>query len=305
MNRAYLDAVRLLLAVAPTIFRQPGFALKGGTAINLFLRNMPRLSVDLDLVFTDHRAGRDDAMRMISSHLELIRADLNELGMTCHAATTQGGEELKLFIERNRTRVKVEVNHVFRGTILPIEPRPLTAEAQDTFFTDIEIPLLHPDELYGSKLVAAMDRQHPRDLFDVLKLYEEGGLTKGIVESFVCYLAGHNRPIQEVLFANVIDITSSHANEFVGMTKEPVSFESLLETRRRLFAELPSRLNGNQRSFLMGLAEGQPDWSLMPCPHLAEMPALRWKLANLERLKESNSAKFAQQSSELKKRFEV
>jgi Nucleotidyl transferase AbiEii toxin, Type IV TA system len=303
MNRAYLDAARLLLAVAPSIFRQPGFALKGGTAINLFLRNMPRLSVDLDLVFTDHRAGRDDAMRMIASHLDLIRADLNELGITCHAATTQGGDELKLFIERNRTRVKVEVNHVFRGTILPIEPRPLTAEAQDTFFTDIEIPLLHPDELYGSKLVAAMDRQHPRDLFDVLKLYEEGGLTGGVVECFACYLAGHNRPIHEVLFANEIDITSSYAKEFEGMTRDPVFPENLLKTRRRLFAELPTSLSDNQRSFLMSLAKAQPDWSLMSCPHLAEMPALRWKLANLERLRVTNSAKFAQQYSELKKRF--
>lgn len=305
MNRAYLDAVRLLLAVAPSIFRKPGFALKGGTAINLFLRKMPRLSVDLDLVFTDHRAERDDAMRMISTHLERIRGELNELGMTCNAATSQGGDELKLFIERNRTRIKVEVNHVFRGTVLPIESRPLTDEAQDTFFTDIEIPLLHPDELYGSKLVAAMDRQHPRDIFDILKLYEEGGLTDGIIECFVCYLAGHNRPIHEVLFANEIDITSSHANEFLGMTKDPVSLKILLDTRRRLFAELPTRLTGNHRSFLMSLAEAQPDWSLMSCPHLAEMPALRWKLSNLERLKSSNSSKFAQQSSELKKRFKI
>lgn len=303
MNQAYLDAVRLLLAIAPSIFRQPGFALKGGTAINLFLRDMPRLSVDLDLVFADHQAGRDDAMQMISSHLELIRADLNELGMTCGSASGAGGDELKLFIERNRTRVKVEVNHVFRGTVLPIESRPLTAEAQDTFFTDIQIPVLHPDELYGSKLVAAMDRQHPRDLFDVLKLYEAGGLTEGIVECFVCYLAGHNRPIHEVLFANEIDITSSYDNEFEGMTRELVSLASLLETRRKLFAELPFRLNGDQRSFLMSLAEAQPDWPLMSCPHLAEMPALRWKLANLERLRSSNSAKFRQQSSELKKRF--
>jgi hypothetical protein len=303
MNRAYLDAVRLLLAVAPSIFRQPGFALKGGTAINLFVQEMPRLSVDLDLVFTDHQAGRDDAMRIISSHLELIRAELNELGMTCNAATGQGGDELKLFIERNRTRVKVEVNHVFRGTVLPVESRPLTAEAQDTFFTDIEIPLLHPDELYGSKLVAAMDRQHPRDIFDILKLYEEDGLTNGIIECFVCYLAGHNRPIHEVLFANEFDITSSHANEFVGMTKNPVPLEILVETRRRIFAEIPTRMSGNHRSFLMSLAEAQPDWSLMSCPHLAEMPALRWKLSNLERLRSSNSTKFAQQSSELKKRF--
>ena len=129
MNREYLDAARLLLAVAPSIFRRPGFALKGGTAINLFLREMPRLSVDLDLVFADHRRGRDDAMRMIARDLELIRADLKELGMTCHAARGQG-DELKLFIERNRTRIKVEVNHVFRGAVLPVVSRPLTAKAQ-------------------------------------------------------------------------------------------------------------------------------------------------------------------------------
>jgi hypothetical protein len=129
----------------------------------------------------------------------------------------------------------------------------------DTFFTDIEIPLLHPDELYGSKLVAAMDRQHPRDIFDILKLYEEGGLTEGMIECFVCYLAGHNRPIHEVLFANEIDMTSSHANEFVGMTKVPVPLEILLKTRRRLFAEIRSMLSGNQRSFLISLAEAQHD----------------------------------------------
>ena len=53
VNSVYLDAVRLLIAVAPAVFRRPMFALKGGTAINLFLRGMPRLSVDLDLVFVD------------------------------------------------------------------------------------------------------------------------------------------------------------------------------------------------------------------------------------------------------------
>ena len=304
MNREYLDAARLLLAVAPSIFRRPGFALRGGTAINLFLREMPRLSVDLDLVFADHRRGRDDAMRMISSDLELIRADLKELGMTCHAARGQG-DELKLFIERNRTRIKVEVNHVFRGAVLPVVSRPLTSEAQDTFFTDIEIPLLHPDELYGSKLVAAMDRQHPRDIFDILKLYEADGITDGIIECFVCYLAGHNRPIHEVLFANEIDIRSSHVNEFVGMTKDPVPLGILLETRRRLFAEIPTRMGDNHRSFLISLAEAKPDWSLMSCPYLAEMPALRWKLSNLERLRSSNSIKFERQSSELKRRLGV
>ncbi len=51
MNQLYLDTARLLTQVAPFVFAQGVFALKGGTAINLFIRDMPRLSVDLDLVF--------------------------------------------------------------------------------------------------------------------------------------------------------------------------------------------------------------------------------------------------------------
>ena len=55
MNQIYLDTARLLTQVAPFVFTDGTFALKGGTAINLFVRDMPRLSVDLDLVFTDHQ----------------------------------------------------------------------------------------------------------------------------------------------------------------------------------------------------------------------------------------------------------
>jgi len=79
MNQAYLDAVRLLLAVAPVIFRRPTFALKGGTAINLFVQDMPRLSVDLDLVYVNHRAERDTALAAISSELLTPQDELNEL----------------------------------------------------------------------------------------------------------------------------------------------------------------------------------------------------------------------------------
>lgn len=148
-----------------------------------------------------------------------------------------------------------------------------------------------------------MDRQHPRDLFDILKLYEHGGLTAGIVECFVCYLAGHNRPVHEVLFANKIDITNAFANEFEGMTKEPVSLVALLQLRDELFAELPACLSSEHQRFLTGLVAGKPDWSLMSCEHLAAMPAIRWKLANLERLRRSNPDKFALQAEELRKRL--
>ena len=87
------------------------------------------------------------------------------------------------------------------------------------------------------------------------------------------------------------------------MTRRPVPLESLLAIRRRLFTELPTKLSDDQRSFLMGLVEAKPDWSLMSCGHLSGMPAVRWKLANLERLRSANPTKFAQQSRELGKRF--
>ena len=304
MNRAYLDSVRLLLDVAPDVFREPVFALKGGTAINLFLRDLPRLSVDLDLVYADYRPGRAEAMTAIDSALDSAKVELERRNFRCDRGS--GGEETKLFIERERVRIKIEVNHVFRGTLLPVASRPLSEAAQDIFFTDIELPVLHPDELYGSKLVAAMDRQHPRDLFDVLNLYTEGGgLSSGIAECFVCYLAGHNRPVHEVLFANQIDISRAYANEFNGMPRNPAGLDELLAIREQLFVDLPSNLSERQRAFLLGLVQCEPDWSLMSCAHLREMPAIRWKLANLTRLRESNPAKFAGQEIELRRRLEA
>lgn len=300
MNEDYLNAARLLLEVAPVIFRNRLFVLKGGTALNLFVRKMPRLSVDLDLVISDHTTSRDDALAAVSAQLRSIQSELvDQAGLRCELGAMSQGPEVKLFVERDRTRIKVEVTHVFRGTILPPEIRPLVEEAQDTFFTDIELPILHPDELYGSKLVAAMDRQHPRDLFDVLGMFGEGGFAPGVVECFVCYLAGHNRPVHEVLFANEIDIAPAFANEFEGMTREPVSLDELLQIRRRLFTGLPAALTDRQRAFLLGLVKGEPDWNLMTCPHLQDMPAIRWKLENLSRLEQSNPDRFALQADEL------
>jgi hypothetical protein len=293
----------LLLAVAPSIFRQPGFALKGGTAINLFVQDMSRLSVDLDLVYTDHQKPRNLALAEISTALRDFESELKQLGFDCHTGSMSEGSEVKLFVRRDQTRVKIEINPVFRGTILPIESRALTPKAQDLFFTDIEIPVLHRDELYGSKLVAAMDRQHPRDLFDVWNLYQQTGLTPDIVECFVCYLAGHHRPIHEVLFANEINFLPAFTNEFSGMTRDPVELSTLTEIRRRLFADLPASMTDKHRKFLIGLAGGEPDWTLMACPHLSELPAIRWKMGNLSHLRKANPAKFARQQSELRLRL--
>jgi len=305
MDKTYIDTARLLLESMPVISEIPYFAMKGGTAINLFVQNMPRLSVDIDLVYTDHGTPRPAALKAISDGLGQACQKLAKWGMEAEVSATTKGDETKLFIRRGRIQVKVEVNHVFRGTVLPVEMRALNAEARRVFTTDLSAPVLAPAELYGSKLVAAMDRQHPRDIFDVRGLYDTTGLTDDVIECLVCYLAGHNRPIHEVLFSRDVDMAAPFENEFQGMTQTPISLAELQAVRAKLKGELPARLTADHRQFLVGLAAGEPDWQLMKCPYLQKLPAIQWKLHNLARLKTSNPKKFAQQAEELRVRFDA
>jgi hypothetical protein len=301
MDKEYIALVRLLVEAAPSIFEGSPFALKGGTAINLFAADMPRLSVDLDLVFIDHRGGREAALRSISCSLSAACGKLRRLGIEAELVVSKSGEESKMFIRRGQGLVKVETNHVFRGTVFPVEQRLMVPAARNLFATGLSLPTLAAAELYGSKLVAAMDRQHPRDLFDVHGLYAGAGLAPEVVDCFVCYLAGHNRPVHEVLFARPLDIAAAFTNEFAGMAREPVALEDLLAVRERLRAELPAALSPEHRRFLLSLVEAEPDWTAAPCPHLTEMPAIQWKLQNLRKLRSSNPRKFADQSNELRK----
>lgn len=308
MNEIYVDTVRLMLGIAPIVFDTPLFAMKGGTALNLFLQNMPRLSVDIDVVLTDRKMSRDDAIAAISAELERARERIEAEG---HAtkfskATSSGrakGDEVKLTVISGDTSVKVEVNYVFRGTLLEPVQRPLVAAAEEMFSTRIVVPALNEAELYGSKLVAALDRQHPRDLFDVKHMYDVFGLREDIVDAFVGYLSGHNRPIHEVLFGPKHSMADVYETDFVGMTLERVGLEELETTQDRLHRELPAALTENHREFLLSLVRADPDWSLMPYEHLRELPAIRWKLQNLEVLKKKKPAIFEQQESLLREHF--
>jgi Nucleotidyl transferase AbiEii toxin, Type IV TA system len=303
MNQEYVDTVRLLLAVAPAVFRPPRFALKGGTALNLFVQDMPRLSVDIDVVFTDHTLDREAALKAIAANLKSIKSEISAMGHRADLPTTKGGDEVKLIIEGNGVRVKVEVNFVFRGTVLPVVQRPLISTAQDIFTTDITLPVLDTADLYGGKLVAAMDRQHPRDIFDVLKMTERFGWQPSFVNCFVAYLAGHNRPVHEVLFPKKLPLEPAFTNEFVGMTRDGVALDLLKETQERLIAQLPRALSTYHREFLLSLVRAEPAWELMPFNHLQHLPALQWKLLNLRKLKSRDAPRFLAQHDELAAKF--
>jgi hypothetical protein len=304
MTPAYIRTVAALIDVAPAVFANDVFAMKGGTALNLFLHDMPRLSVDIDVVFVPAGLKREDALNRIAQQLAQVRSSVERLGYTTATGGAHEGEQSKLFIRTEDAEVKVEVNHVFRGSVLPLERRALVPTASRLFASDIELPMLSPAELYASKLVAALDRQHPRDLFDVM-LMLEGGTGWGhqaLLDCFVVYLAGHNRPIHEVLFPRPKVLQPAFDNEFAGMSARPVTLGELEDVRSRMMKEMPSALLPQHREFLMSVAGADPNWSLLPYPHLDQLPALQWKLVNLAKLKR-NKTKFEFQQSELKRRF--
>jgi predicted nucleotidyltransferase component of viral defense system len=304
MNQVYLDTARLMIQVAPLVFADNVFALKGGTAINLFVRDMPRLSVDLDLVFVDHRLGRDEALARINDAIRSAVDRLKKRGFQTHAATVADAGETKLFVRRDKLEVKVEVNFVLRGTVHPIRSTSLTPKAKETLLADLELPVVSLEDLYGGKLVAALDRQHPRDLFDVMELFLHGGITPEIRRSFVAYLASHNRPIHEVLFPNLRDISGEYENTFKGMTTEPVALKALVSARERTIAELKAGLDAAEREFLLSLARNEPNWDLLGIEHLEQLPGIRWKLENLGRLAKANPKKLKEQAQELERLLE-
>jgi len=309
MDKSYVDTVRLMLRVAPHAFSNPLFAMKGGTALNVFLHDMPRLSVDIDLVFTDHAMQRAEALTAIKEELNAMAERLKRLGLNSSLTKSTDGSETKLTVVHgndHRTKVKIEINQNFRGTLLPVQKMRLAETAKNMFASDIEVPALAPEELYGGKIVAALDRQHPRDFFDVRQMFQRGHFGPPVVDCFVCYLAGQFKtPIHSVLFSEDEDISALYEAEFIGMTTEEVSLAELEQARATLRAAILNSLEDRHKEFLLGLARLEADWDLLPYPHVRELPAVRRRLENLSNKQKRNPEKFGLEHSELAKRLGV
>ncbi len=148
-----------------------------------------------------------------------------------------------------------------------------------------------------------MDRQHPRDIFDVVQMLARFGWQSSFIDCFVAYLAGHNRPVHEVLFPTKQPLAATFLSEFQGMTRDELPLALLEKAQQDLIDQLPRRLTPDHREFLLSLVRAEPVWELMPFEHLRELPALKWKLLNLKKLQSGNAKRFAAQHSELEARF--
>ncbi|MCY4420614.1 MAG: nucleotidyl transferase AbiEii/AbiGii toxin family protein [Gammaproteobacteria bacterium] len=277
---SYRAQVELLIRCLPAVASEPDFALKGGTAINLFLRDMPRLSVDIDLTYLPV-SDRDAALTDIRAQLATIAGAI-ERSVPGAKVQRVEGDAPKLLVDKSGARIKVEPSAVIRGSLVPPVTSELCSAAQEAYELFVEIQHLDSADLYAGKLCAALDRQHPRDFFDVMHLQAAGPIPDSIRQAFVAYLAGHRRPIAELLQPNRKPIEDLFANHFAGMTEEPVELEELETARTQLFEWVTSALTDNERRFLLSIKQGKPDWSLLPFEGLDRWPAIQWKLHNIQ-----------------------
>jgi predicted nucleotidyltransferase component of viral defense system len=283
-SNPHFPQVELLVRVLPHVAAEECFALKGGTAINLFVRDMPRLSVDLDLIYVPINE-RAIALREISAALARIKTAVKRAMRDVRVVEggAQSGSATTLYVSRGRTEIKVEVNFVLRGAVYPGEMRDLVPQAEQAFGS-ATIRCTSFEDLYAGKLVAALDRQHPRDLFDAKILLEGEGIDDRLFTAFIVYLMSHNRTFAEVLDPSRKDIADIYEKGFKGMALRLVTLDELVATREALIRAIHTRIGDKVRALLLSVKRLEPDWSLLPVPHAAQLPGIRWKLRNLENM---------------------
>lgn len=281
----YSDQVKLLVRILPMIATEEYFALKGGTAINLFYRDLPRLSVDIDLVYTPIK-DRGESLREITDGLFRIgNAILERLpgAQVQYARLGRTDIVFKLIVQLNRSVVKVELSPVLRGTVYASSLRRITPSAEARFGF-AEIPVVSFEDLFAGKIVAALDRQHPRDLFDVKLLLEKDGITSRLKEAFLIYLMSHDRRFLEVLNPTLLDIRQTFEAGFRRMTVEPVTIADLERTRLTLIDSIVGMLTPEDREFLVAFKGGAPNWDHFSVEHVRNLPAIKWKQHNMNRM---------------------
>ena len=281
----YSKQVELLIQMLPHVADEECFALKGGTAINLFIRDMPRLSVDIDLTYlpmTDRPTaltGIDAALKRIA---ENIKQSDDSIQITTSAPRSQS-EITKLVVRaRDRTQIKIEVTPVLRGCVYEPEMMAVSESVEDQFgFAETNV--LSFEDLYAGKIMAALDRQHPRDLFDIHLLLKNEGISNDLRAALIIYLISHDHSPHSLLNPVLRDISQDFAQNFVGMTSEHIEIDTLLDARANLIADVTGNMPDHHKDFLVSFYSREPDWALLGLESAADLPAVRWREINLDR----------------------
>lgn len=294
-NNIYSQKVELLLRLIPIIMDEGVFAIHGGTAINLFQKNLPRYSVDIDLTYiplADRTTSIDDINLHLKSICDRAKHAFKGMHIVANFATC------KLLCEYHGKQVKIEVNQTKRG-IIGGEPMlvPLSENAQEEFGLYCEANIVPLTLLYGGKIAAALSRQHPRDLFDIK--YMDIPLLD-CREGLIFCLLGSDRPIHESFNPKLIDQRESMVNQFEGMTDVPFTYEEFEDTRAKLITDVNNLMTEADRRFLISFENGEPEWEGYEFEYFKYYPSVQWKLLNLKKLAEQNPQKLKAEAQKLK-----
>lgn len=287
----YWGQVRLLLDVMPAVAEETCFALKGGTAINFFVRDLPRLSVDIDLAYLPVEE-RGVSLRAIDQALRRIAGVLSGYSPAYEVAL--GGNERSglsdtLGVRDRGSQIKIEVNPVLRGAVRQAQRMQVRPAVEERIAFG-EMQVLDFSDLYAGKLMAALDRQHPRDLFDVMVLFEHEGITDDLFRTWLVYLIGHKGNIADTLIPNRKDIRALYESQFLQMTNRAVGLDELEAVRERMIGELHRRLGDREKRLLLSVKRGRPEWDLLGIPGVDQLPAVKWKLHNIGRMSKAGHA---------------
>jgi predicted nucleotidyltransferase component of viral defense system len=292
MKYTYKKQVALLIDILTEIVKEDNFALHGGTAINLFHLNMPRLSVDIDLTFVPFSDNRNEDLNKIRQSLNLVKNRLKTTFPNIRFEDEKRAEEeLKLLCTKDNATVKVEVNQINRGLIAPTCTKLLCSRAEEEFDKFCELKTVSIGQLWGGKINAALERQHPRDIFDVKNMLRKIGFTEEIKQGFLFFLLCGKRPIDEVLNPNFTSQKVIFDSQFSGMTNEEFTYEEFEKIRSELVPLIQKSLTNSEKKFLLSFVSGNPNWKDFD---YSKYPAIKWKQLNINKLKQENPIKFSE-----------
>ena len=296
MKDRYRKQVALLIRIMPSVYKIKEFAVHGGTAINLFHRNLLRYSVDIDVTYIPIE-NRQQSLASINQKLLEVKKNIEK---TIPGVVVKHKPDVwKLLCTLGDATIKIEVNATKRGIIGDVVELPLCEKARNEFSMGCKARTVSFSQLYGGKITAALSRQHPRDLFDCK--YMELQSFDDVKNGFMLCLLGSDKPIIESLQPNDIDQTEALENQFQGMTETPFGYEDYLESRTALLSLVNGGLTITDKEFLLSFEQGEPDWNKCCAGDLSQYPSVQWKLLNIGKLEESNPVKFEQGVNKLRR----
>jgi predicted nucleotidyltransferase component of viral defense system len=283
-NIIFKNQAELVLETLGLFDWESCFALKGGTAINYFYSNMPRLSIDIDLVYLPVNS-RVEAINEIKANLaKFIKKIKNIYRQVKIIKESKSNPVGILYIDNSKAKIKIEPNIIIRGTVIPTKFIPLNKVVSEYFNQELEVKCLDFKEIMAGKLVASFDRQHPRDIFDakaILSIDNKNEL-KIIVELFVIYLSQSNRPFSELLNPKFIYFENLYNTALEGTLREKYDIYTLIQNRIDVFEAIKSNLTPGHKEFLISLMSLDPKWELLSFENIHCLPGIQWKLKNIE-----------------------